>query len=307
MLFRSPWSAVLRTDAPELTWAPSGDHGRGWVTARGHFFAAQMYISPWTEGAPDPDRAMRAASAGIEAGAVRYGPFGLYYGGRVAGDAFWITRGADSPRQDPGPRQVAAADAILGFWRPDLSAWARGGTDVELREGTTLISPHLAAQAHWTPEITVSGLVLGPRVEAWAGVAEQQDDLLRTRLGGLNPWVVPLAGAAWGEWWVEDYGVARLGGTIGFGGTGPGVVGLRVSPFVDLASFDEESAWGAGLGLRAWRGRLFLDLTGGAAPTIPRQQGYEALSVWFSLGWDWGTAKGPSGTTPPGPAGVSWP
>lgn len=299
------WSAVLRTDAPELTWSPSGERGRSWIGLRGHGFAAQMFISPWTNGAPDPTRAYAAASAGLEAGTVRYGPLGTYYGGRIAADGIWSFPNGGAT-DVPGPRYVGTADAILGLWRPSLSAWARGGVDAELAEGT-VVSPHLSLQAHWTPEITVSGVVLGPRVEAWGGVAESQDELLRTRLGGLNPWVVPLAGAAWAEWWVEDYGVARLGGTIGVGEGGAKQLGLRVSPFVDLAGFDDQGAYGVGLGLRAWRGRLFVDATGGLAPEIPRQPGYHAMSVWFSLGWDWGTLAGPADDDPPGPPGTDWP
>lgn len=300
-----PWAAVLRTDAPELTWSPSGEHGRAWVLVRGHFFAAQMYISPWRDGAPEPESATGAASAGVEAGAIRYLPGGLYAGGRLSGDGIW----ALTDTVAWGGRSVGTADAILGLWRPGLTAWARGGLDAEAGDtGQGLVlSPHLSLQAHWTPEITVGGVALGPRVEGWAGVAERQDDLLRTRLGGLNPWVVPMAGAAWAEWWVEDYGVARLGGTIGYGEAGPGRVGLRVSPFVDLAAFDAEDAYGLGVSLRAWRGRLFLDATGGVAPQIERQPGFSAMSLWFAVGWDWGTANGPAGDTPPGPPATYWP
>ncbi|MFN7147768.1 MAG: hypothetical protein ACK4YP_28620, partial [Myxococcota bacterium] len=80
------WTVALRTDAPEITWAPGGERGRSWVTARGHAFAAQMFLSPWTDGAPDPARAHFAASAGLEAGWVGYGPHGTYFGGRGALD-----------------------------------------------------------------------------------------------------------------------------------------------------------------------------------------------------------------------------
>lgn len=50
-----------------------------------------------------------------------------------------------------------------------------------------------------------------PRFELRAGWARGQDRVLRTRLGGLNPYVVPLAGAAWAEWLVERYVAGRAG------------------------------------------------------------------------------------------------
>jgi hypothetical protein len=173
-------------------------------------------------------------------------------------------------------------------------------------------APHVHGALTWLPDTRVGPVALAPRVELRAGAAAGQDDLLRTRVGGLNPWVVPLAGAAWAEWWVEDYAAARLGATVGAGETGPRALGFRVSPFADLAAFEDDrpgadAALGLGLGLRAWRGRLFVDATGGYAPTIPRAEGLGRGSLWFSLGWDWGTAAGPTDASPPGPPGATWP
>lgn len=312
------WTFALRTDAPEITWAPATDRGRGWVQARGHAFAAQMFISPWTAGAPDPTRALSAASAGLEAGWVGYGPAGTYLGGRASLDGFFpYARDGGAP--PGGARAVGTIDALLGWWTPALHAWARAGVDLATRDGATapraddaIRAPHLHGELTWLPDTRLGTLALAPRVELRAGIAADQDALLYTRVGGLNPWVVPLAGAAWAEWWVEDYAAARLGGTVGVGEVGPGALGLRVSPFVDLAAFDnpfpgDDAALGLGLGVRAWRGHLFLDATGGYAPTLPRAAGYGRASVWLSLGWDWGTATGPSDTSPPGPPGVAWP
>lgn len=314
---RGEWTLALRTEAPELTWAPQTEAGRGWVQARGHAFAAQMFISPWTEGAPDPDRAFEAASAGLEAGWVWYGPAGTYGGGKTSLDGFFPYGGLEGA--DPGaPRAVATADALLGYWSPALHLWARAGGDlatpdrgVEPDAGLRL-APHLHGQLTWLPGTEVGAVFLAPRVELRAGVAEGQDELLRSRLGGLNPWVLPLAGAAWAEWWVEDYAAARLGGTLGSVDTGPKALGAVVSPFVDVATFspgptEADGAVGLGLGLRAWRGRLFLDASGGLAPWIPRAEGVGRASLWFSVGWDWGTAAGPADDEPPGPPGVSWP
>lgn len=305
------WSFVLRTDAPEITWAPSNDRGRAWVTARGHAFAAGLFISPWADGAPDPDRALRAASVGAEAGWVGYGPHGIYAGGRAAIDGVFFGDHGGAVAI-PGPRAVATIDAIAGLWRPGFSAWARGGVDFTAPDGEGVRSPHLVGELHWAPAQHVGTVALAPRVEAWAGVADEQDALLHARIGGLSPWVVPVAGAAWAEWWAEDYAAVRIGPTVGVGEAGARSLGFRVSPFADFATFgggtgDTGSAAGFGVGVRAWRGRLFADVTGGYAPWITRQEGVSRASMWVSLGWDWGTAAGPTSETAPGPMGIYWP
>jgi hypothetical protein len=310
---RGAWTLQLRTDAPELTWAPSGERGRAWVTVRGHAFAAAMYISPWAGGAPDPDRALRASSVGGEAGWVGYGPGGLYAGGRASLDGVFFGAMPETAFDVPSPRAVATLDALIGLWRPGLSAWMRAGVDfTDDGAGGGRRAPHLAGELHWTPDLHVGSLALAPRVEAWAGLAGNQDDLLHARIGGVNPWVVPLAGAAWAEWWAEDYAAVRAGPTVGVGDPGARSLGVRVSPFVDLAAFgggtgDQGHALGLGVGMRAWRGRLFADVTGGYAPGIARQAGVGRGSVWVAVGWDWGTAKGPTSAAAPGPMGTYWP
>jgi len=313
-LRRGAWTLQLRTDAPELTWAPSGESGRAWITARGHAFAAAMYISPWAEGAPDPARSLRASSVGGEAGWVGYGPGGMYAGGRAAIDGVFFGAMPETTIAVPSPRAVATIDALVGLWRPGLSTWMRAGVDFASpgTDGEGLRAPHLVGELHWTPDLHVGPLALAPRVEAWAGLAAGQDDLLHARIGGVNPWVVPVAGAAWAEWWAEDYAALRAGPTLGVGEPGARTLGLRVSPFVDLAAFGggtgaKGRALGLGLGVRAWRGRLFADVTGGYAPFIERRADIGRSSVWFAVGWDWGTAKGPTSEAAPGPMGTYWP
>jgi hypothetical protein len=317
---RGDWTFLLRTDAPEITWGPSGDHGRAWVTARGHGFAAGMLISPWTDGAPDPGRSLRASTVGAEAGLVRYGPAGLYGGGRVAIDGAFFGGFEDTTVAVPAPRLVATAEAVGGWYRPEVQAWVRAGVDLETPGGAPLpISPHVAGELHWIPGWKVGSVALAPRAEAWVGAAGPQDYLLRARIGGTTPYVVPLAGAAWGEFWVEDYAVARVGPSVGLGF---GDAGVRVSPFADLAGFSDPSVdlgpaapgpltlrgdLGLGLGVRAWWKRFYADATGGYSPTIERQPGYSRASVSFSLGADWGAGTTHSGSRPPGPIGSYWP
>ena len=141
------WTFALRTDAPEITWATAGEHGGVDVTARAHGFAAAMLISPWTDGAPNPDRALRASSVGVEGGGVRYGPAGIYAGGRASVDALFFGAMGDTTVAIPGPHVIASANAVAGWWRPDVNAWARGGLDLDVASGalSPLASPRRRA------------------------------------------------------------------------------------------------------------------------------------------------------------------
>jgi hypothetical protein len=162
-----------------------------------------------------------------------------------------------------------------GWWRADAHVWGQ----LSLRRATAL-SPAATVEASWRPT-----WVVAPRVELRAGLAEDADRVLRTRLGGLNPYVVPVAGAAWGEWWVEDYAAARLGAELHLR---PGAWAVDAGPLVDLARFDGDHAEGFGVGARVGRGRWYGEVVGGYAPWIARAEGFSRASVWFSLGADWG-------------------
>lgn len=293
---RGDFAATVRTDTTELRWSPEGDRGSSWVALRAQAWAYGLIHAPWTDGAPDPSRGLVARAGVLEAGTVRYLPRGLYAGGRLAGTGL-LFAAQDATATDtrrgavPDPRGVVTVEAIAGWWRSEVAAYARAGADA----GTLGLSPHIVGELHWAPR-----WVVAPRVELWAGWAEGQDFTTRTRLGGLNPWVVPLAGAGWGELWVEDYAAARLGPTAG-------TDGVRGGPFVDLAAFDGGATAGFGGELRVWRKRAFVDLAAGYAPWIERQEGVSRLVGWVSLGMDWGHGWTPRGDTPAGPLGSQWP
>ncbi len=283
------WSAELLTDTLDLRWRPEGDHGRAWVAARVATIAAGLFISPWTDGAPDPSAALRSTYGGVEAGALRYLPRGFYAG--VQGSARYQAFGAmpDTTVAVPEARPVGDADLLLGLWSPDVQAWSRAGVDAWIEPGEgSRIAPHVHLQATVCPIWT-----LAPLVELRVGAAQHQDAVTRTRLGGLNPYVVPLAGAAWAEWWVEDYLATRLGlrGRIPIDGAE-----LSLSAFADAALAEEivssqpAGPWGVGFGGQAGvaAGRSHADLAVGHAPWIERQDGVGRTSVYLMVGVDWG-------------------
>ncbi len=271
---RGDWTAGLLTDTLQVRWDPSGDRGRAWLAARGELGAAGLMITPWSEGAPDPEAAMLASYGGLEGGAVRYLSRGLYAGGQGSARYYVFSPYGGSPATPLDDRPVLGGDALLGWWTPEAQAWARVGVDVN---GGTW-SPH--AQV----ELKSRGLQpLAPRFELRAGWAHDQDEVLRTRVGGLNPYVVPLAGAAWGELWVEDYAALRAGG---------GWHGERVEAdlLVDVVSSDlQASAAGFALDTRWKVQRLYLDADLGVAPFLERQEGVGAWSAWLVFGREWGS------------------
>ena len=255
-------SAGLYTDTLELRWSPEDEGGRAWLAGRVEVGAAGLMISPWTDGAPDPSRAMAAHYGGIEGGRLRYLPRGLYVG--TAGSArVWAFTGG-SPSLEP--RLVLSPDLLVGWWSEPVHAWLRAGADV-----SPVVAPHLQlrvqARAPWR---------LAPFADLYLGVASNQDEVTLTRLGGLNPYVVPLAGAAWGEFWVEDHAVAHVGA---------GWHGERIEAdlFSDLAAFDgaRTAAFGALLALAhaPWS----LELKGGVAPWIDRAPGVSPAAGWVLL------------------------
>jgi hypothetical protein len=283
-LRHGPWSAELLTDTIDLRFAPNWKKGRAWAATRHEFGAAGLLISPWTNGQPDPSRAVLAFYSGVEGGSVHYLPGGLWLGEQAV-LRYWhfVQKGAEGPAP-PNATPVATGDAMAGWYLPDrLDAWVRAGTD--WTPGTWMPHVHtkVAISAPWA---------LSPGLIIHAGAAMNQDDLTRTRLGGLNPYVVPLAGAAWAEWWVENYAAAQPGldwrkGNVSLGG------------FADVAWFDDNQM-AVGLGARGrWSsGRAFAEGSGGVAPWVVRPQGRTAGSVFIRAGWQWG--KGTRNATPGG-------
>ena len=268
---KGPYSIQLYTDTVELRWGPSDSKGRGWIAARGQLLAAGLFISPWQDGAPDIGRSRNGYYGGADGGYVRYlGP--IYAGGQIGERLYFLGASRDQSTAAVGPISLFTADLVLGHYRPDLHLWMRAGVDVQ----GTAISPHVQGELTYRPT-----MLLAPRLEIRAGWARDQTDIERTRLGGLNPYVVPLAGAAWAEWWVEDFAAMRLGLTLLTSHVEVGVVG-------DAAAFDGATAVGVAALLRGkWR-RWFAEATVGYAPFIVRQEGISRLSAFVLVGTGWG-------------------
>ncbi|MCB9781270.1 MAG: hypothetical protein H6742_22070 [Alphaproteobacteria bacterium] len=284
------WSLQLLTDTLDARHSPEWKRGKAWVALRGEGGAAGLFISPWTDGGPDEGRSLLSHYVGAEAGAQRYLPHGFYAG--VQGSARYQLFGAMATATVPVPeaRPVLGADVVLGWWSPQAALYSRTGL-----QGWTLsnepwtVAPHSHLQATAAPDWT-----LAPTAALSCGFAWNQDDVTRTRLGGLNPYVVPLAGAAWAEWWVESYVAARLGPRYRLDFAERGRLDLSlladVASAAEIRSSQPAGPWATGFSLwaRGQRGRSFLDLAAGYAPWIERQPDVGRLSVFVHAGVEWG-------------------
>lgn len=208
---------------------------------------------------------------------MRYLPAGLYAGAEVEAAMYTFWAKDDRTTIVPDPRAIVSGTAFLGIWREEGEVRADGGAFVE--DGQWV--PAARMYARWAPKWTVA-----PRVEVRAGAMEGASAVTKTRLGGLTPYSVPLAGAAWGEWWVEDYVAGRAGATAG-------TAHLRGGLLVDAAAWAGAEGGDAGTavgfavtGEARWR-RMYAEIAGGYAPWVPRQEGISRVSVFFRVGLDW--------------------
>lgn len=286
---RGTWSAELLTDTLDLRWSPEGDKGRAWVALRGELGAAALMMGPWTSGAPAPEQGFGASYLGGEAGILGYGRHGLYAG--LAGHARRVSF-RELPVTEvalPAPSPWLLADVVAGLYRPQGHIWVRAGVQHDALGDS--VQPHVHATATATPDF---GERLGAVVELRAGTARGQSILTRTRVGGMNPYVVPIAGAGWGEWWAESYAIGRLGPRLTWD-KGDHTVQHRLvvdgglaDDLTASAASDAALLWGVG-SLNRWaRQRWFGELDVGWGAGLSRGEGVLPVSVWFAVGRSWG-------------------
>jgi hypothetical protein len=187
---------------------------------------------------------------------------------RARGIAFGVEAGLDarSEVRPWGELTVAPVDARNDPGRTivSLRAWLLTGAQVHDR-----VRLQLYALASWM----------------WG-----EDDLVRLRVGGLNPYVVPIAGAPWAALLSGRLAAAhatlhvRLWRELEAGVMIDGVVvddvhrtaPARAGGEVGLGAF-------ADLRLGAWQ----IDVRAGWSPTITPDDLAGGVSVWASLGWAW--------------------
>lgn len=246
------WELGLITDTLQVRYDGYGARGRWWGAARVQLGAAGLVSTRWVDGAPSPEESQLGFYAGPEGGGVVYLPHGFYVGAQAA-VRYYMFAGLPQTAEVAESRPVASAEAIGGWWSETAEVWVRAG--VTHSKGW-VPGAHLVARLH--PRGTVA-----PWVVVHAGGAENAEIVTYSRLGGLNPYVVPLAGAAWAEFWVEDYAAVRAGPRFR-------ADEHWVAPFVDAALFDGREAWGLGGMAHAQLGRVGFDVGAGVSPGAVR-------------------------------------
>ncbi len=131
------------------------------------------------------------------------------------------------------------------------------------------------------------------QLSQWSSWGINEDDLTRPRLGGLNPYVVPLAGAPWAAWLSERFVAFQLSAPIAVWGE------VELSPLIDLIYLEDperadrsalsesrSEGWLAGLGLLldmrlgAWQ----VDVKAGWAPPLRWQRRQPHFSAYLLVG-----------------------
>lgn len=271
------------TNTLELKREMVTDSGRKWGAIRGEAVMAGLLPFPWVDGRPAPELGSDASLARVEFGSVKYYQWSMYAGGIVQLGKEWFAHGRDSLfRSELQNRFVTHPQIILGRYTEELHAYLQIGNYL-LDIDTKAIQNYAQAHLYWKPKWRFA-----PTVESHAATSENLDALHRFRIGGLNPYVIPLAGAAWGEWWAEEFASLQLGIPVNITVK---QTTTSLKPIVDFARFDEQSAYGFGFELGTIYDRFIINMGWGMAPSIQRAKGVGHQSLWIEVGQRYTTAQ----------------
>lgn len=124
-----------------------------------------------------------------------------------------------------------------------------------------------------------------------AAFGEGEDDLTRVRLGGLNPYVVPLAGAPWAAFLSEKFLAFESSLHINVGGGVEAGMLAHAVVLEDAGRNGRKDVYdlqnGVGLFIDARLGNLQLDIRSGWSPSIDWKNTQNHLGLFGSLGWQW--------------------
>jgi hypothetical protein len=207
---------------------------------------------------------------------------------------YWRVQGdrAFSERHRLFPRvRGLALGIVLGFdWRSDAHPWGARGegswpvdTRNEPRSSSFSATQWLMAGTQLHPRIRTQ---LRQSAVAGAGL----DDLNRVRVGGLNPYVVPVAGLPWAAYLAEQLLAVRWSWHVRF------FREMEAGLLADLAVVDDHRRTGSspstvvtGLGLfldLRW-GDFQVDLHGGLSPPLDASRVTTHVALFADLGWQW--------------------
>ena len=151
---------------------------------------------------------------------------------------------------------------------------------------------HISVVRQTLHEIDANGkptILLFNKIDAYSWVQKDEDDLTRVRIGGMNPYVVPLAGAPWAalladsfiaiqmSWHFRIYRELELGFLAD---------GLAMSDPRRIGDRELGMLGGLGLFIDFQMGSFQLDLRGGWTPSL-RPSVAGNWNVFIAFGWQW--------------------
>ena len=281
-------TAELHTDTLELRWDKELGFGRSWIGARFAAFAAELFIAPWKNGSYAPERGVRAMYGELSSGYVHYLPKHFYAGIQVEARRYqFAASGAAVTTEDiPADTFRLKSTTFVGYWTKPLKARLQGGIEY-LTDAQEDITPWFQGELLYHPNTWL----LTPFTELRAGLLVSESGssspIIGFRVGGMNPYVIPVAGWSWAEAWAQYYAASRVGMEYQ-------VQSFGASVFVDYAYLAQddvltEQALGAGGAMWWLLGSWRIDLAAGYAPVANRapQAKIPPISGWISLAPDW--------------------
>ena len=211
---------------------------------------------------------------------------------------FWRLRSDPSLSEAhrPFPRVVGAAIGIeVGLdYRTEAHEW--GATDPERFDPADRRNPGEPLILLFRQWLRAGAQVhdrLRIQVAQFAGTGRHEDDLTRVRLGGLNPYVVPLAGSPWAGMVAGTFIAAeislhvRIWRELELGVLGQGAA-LEDLDRTGDGELDMVGGLGAFADLRF--GAFQIDLRAGWTPSL-RAEPLGHWNVFAAFGWQWRSAE----------------
>lgn len=282
------FAAEVHTDTLDVRWNKELGFGRLWVGGRFAVFAAELFIAPWKDGRYAPERAVRAMYGELSTGYVHYLPKHFYAGTQLETRRYAFAAKGEAVRAEDIPDDTwrLKSTSFVGYWTVPLKARVQAGIDY-LTHTQENLTPWFQAELLYHPNTWL----LTPFTELRAGLlvsdSGSSSPIIRFRFGGMNPYVIPLAGLSWAESWAQYYAASRVGMEYQAQSFGASV-------FADYAYLAQEyglteQALGAGGAMWCTLGSWRIDLAAGYAPVANRAAGAKIppVSGWISLARDW--------------------
>ena len=185
-------------------------------------------------------------------------------------------------------RGVAAGVELSADLRSDVARWGASGPAFFPADPRNDPSRAIFGAVQWLR----AGAQLHPRVRLQLREEGRfmwgEDDLVRARIGGMNPWSVPLAGAAWGGYLSGRFLAGE--GSIHVRVRGEHEVGALVDAVLldDVRRVGDHEAhvlYGVGAFADLRFRRTQLDLRGGWSPTVQPGRFAGGFSLLAAAGW----------------------